>query len=96
MQVSARARLLLVLAFVAFISLGLPDGLLGVAWPSMRRSFGLPLDALGSLFVSTTLGYVTASFLSGAILRRIRLGALLALSCAATAAAMIVYATAST
>jgi fucose permease len=88
---AARARLLLGLAFVAFVSLGLPDGLLGVAWPSMRRSFGLPLDALGPLFVSTTLGYVAASFLSGAILRRIRLGALLALSCAATAAAMIVY-----
>ena len=88
---SARARLLLVLAFVAFVSLGLPDGLLGVAWPSMRRSFGLPLEALGSLFVSTTLGYVTASFLSGALLRRMRLGALLALSCGATAAAMIVY-----
>jgi fucose permease len=87
----ARTRLLLALAFVAFISLGLPDGLLGVAWPSMRQTFGLPLDALGPLFISTTLGYVTASFLSGAILRRIRLGSLLALSCAATAAAMIVY-----
>ena len=88
---AARAGLLLGLAFVAFVSLGLPDGLLGVAWPSMRRSFGLPLDALGSLLVSTTLGYVTASFLSGAILRRIRLGALLALSCAATACALLVY-----
>jgi fucose permease len=88
---AARAGLLLSLAFVAFISLGLPDGLLGVAWPSMRRSFGLPLDSLGSLLVSTTLGYVSASFLSGAILRRIRLGTLLALSCAATASALIVY-----
>ncbi len=90
-MMSARPRLLLALAFVAFISLGLPDGLLGVAWPSMRRSFGLPLDALGSLFISTTAGYVTSSFLSGAILRHMRLGALLALSCAATAVAMIVY-----
>jgi fucose permease len=88
---SARPRLLLALAFVAFISLGLPDGLLGVAWPSMRRSFGLPLDALGSLFISTTGGYVTSSFMSGALLRRMRLGTLLALSCAATALAMIVY-----
>lgn len=88
---TARPRLLLALAFVAFVSLGLPDGLLGVAWPSMRRSFGLPLDALGSLLISTTVGYVASSFLSGVILRRIRLGALLALSCAATALAMIVY-----
>jgi fucose permease len=88
---AARAGLLLSLAFVAFISLGLPDGLLGVAWPSMRRSFGLPIAALGSLLVSTTFGYVSASFLSGAILRRIRVGTLLALSCAATACALIVY-----
>src|SRR6185369_10032515 len=44
-----------------------------------------------SLLISTTIGYVASSFLSGAILRRIRLGALLALSCAATALAMIVY-----
>src|SRR4029079_17860273 len=47
--------------------------------------------ALGSLFISTTAGYVTSSFLSGAILRHMRLGALLALSCAATALAMIAY-----
>jgi fucose permease len=88
---AAGPRLLLALAFVAFVSLGLPDGLVGVAWPSMRRTFGLPLDALGSLFISTTLGYVASSFLSGVLLRHIRLGTLLALSCAATALAMIVY-----
>jgi fucose permease len=51
----------------------------------------LPLDALGSLFISTTAGYVTSSFLSGAILRHMRIGALLALSCAATAIAMLMY-----
>jgi fucose permease len=87
----SRSRLLLVLAFIAFISLGLPDGLLGVAWPSMRQTFDLPLDALGSLFISTTLGYVTASFMSGAVLRRMRLGTLLAVSCALTACALIAY-----
>lgn len=87
----SRPRLLLLLAFIAFVSLGLPDGLLGVAWPSMRATFGLPLDALGSLFVSTTLGYMSASFASGAILRRMRLGTLLAASCATTACALIAY-----
>src|SRR5690606_24703581 len=68
-----------------------PDGLLGVAWPSMRQTFGLPLDALGALFISTTLGYTGSSFASGAVLRRIRLGGLLALSCFATAIALIAY-----
>lgn len=84
-------RALLALSFIAFISLGLPDGLLGVAWPSMRQSFDLPLDALGALFVSGTLGYMSASFLSGALLRRMRLGDLLALSCFATAITLIAY-----
>ena len=34
------------LASLGFVSLGLPEGMLGVAWPSIRASFGLPLDAL--------------------------------------------------
>ncbi len=37
---------LLALAYFGFISLGLPDGLLGVAWPSMAHDFAVPLDAL--------------------------------------------------
>ena len=49
-------RTLLLLAFVAFISLGLPDGLLGISWPSMRQEFRLPLDALGLLATVTTAG----------------------------------------
>lgn len=88
----SKSRALLFLSFIAFVSLGLPDGLIGVAWPSMRASFDLPLDALGALFTSTTIGYVATSFLSGALLRRIRLGDLLALSCLATACALITYA----
>jgi hypothetical protein len=45
-----RSGLLLVgLAYLGFVSIGLPDGLLGVAWPSIRAYFDLPLDALGAL-----------------------------------------------
>ena len=80
------------LASVAFISLGLPDGLLGVAWPSMRASFGLPIDALGALLVATTTGYVSSSFCSGFALSRIGLGRLLALSCLLTAGSLLGYA----
>ena len=36
--------MLLLVAFLAFVSLGLPDAVLGVAWPSVRRSFDLPLS----------------------------------------------------
>jgi fucose permease len=87
-----RRLLLLGLSFVGFVSLGLPDGLLGVAWPSIRASFDLALDALGPLLVATTSGYVLASFASGRILARISVGALLVLSCLATAASLTGYA----
>ncbi len=83
---------LIALSFLGFASIGLPDGVLGVAWPRIRESFGLPLDALGALLVSTTAGYVTSSFLAGALLARISVGALLALSCLATGATLVGYA----
>jgi len=89
-----RRTALVVLSFLGFASLGLPDGVIGVAWPSMRREFGLPLDALGALLVSTTAGYVTSSFLAGAFLARVSVGALLALSCLATGATLLGYAAA--
>lgn len=52
-QKRSRGIALLLLSYVAFISLGLPDGLLGVAWPSIRTTHGLPLDALGALLIAT-------------------------------------------
>ncbi|MGH9852668.1 MAG: MFS transporter, partial [Blastocatellia bacterium] len=60
--------LLIGLAYLSFVSLGLPDGLLGVAWPSIRASFDLPLDALGALLVMFTIGYLISSFSSGRLL----------------------------
>lgn len=87
-----RTVLLLGLAYVGFVSLGLPDGLLGVAWPSIRAEFGLPLDALGPLLVATTSGYVFASFVSGRLLARMSVGTLLAASCFATASSLAGYA----
>ena len=88
---STRTSLAL-LAFLAFISLGLPDGLLGVAWPSIRREFGVPLDALGLLLTFATAGYLTSSFLSGRILRVLPIGSVLALSTAAAATALLGFA----
>jgi fucose permease len=74
--VTAR-RLLAGLAFAAFISLGLPDGLLGVAWPSIRSTFGLPLSQLGPLLALIMAGYLASSFLSGALVARWGVGRLL-------------------
>src|SRR5262245_410856 len=83
------------LTFLGFVSIGLPDGLTGVAWPSMRGYFGLPIDALGGLLMSYTVGYLVSSFGSGRTLARIGVGALLALSCLATGLSLFGYASAS-
>lgn len=83
--------LLVGLAYLSFVSLGLPDGLLGVAWPSIRTFFQLPLDALGALLVTFTAGYLVSSFGSGRILSHVSVGTLLALSALATAASLLGY-----
>lgn len=91
---ASRTRLkigLVLLAYIAFISLGLPDGLLGVAWPSIRADFGLPLDSLGLLLIAATAGYLTSSFTSGQSMARLGVGGLLAASCAATGLGLIGY-----
>jgi len=88
-----KAQGLLVISFIAFISLGLPDGLLGVAWPGIRNHFDLPVDALGIILSAATGGYMLSSFFSGVLMRRIGIGGLLSLSCAVTASALLVFAT---
>ena len=84
--------ILIALAFAGFVSLGLPDGLNGVAWPSIRSYFNLPVDSLGSLLVMFTFGYLLSSFISGRLLSFMSVGTLLALSCVATAVSLIGYA----
>jgi fucose permease len=82
---------LVILAFVAFIALGLPDGLLGVGWPSIRADFSIPLDAIGMLLAAAVAGYMTSSFLSGVLLARVGVGRILAASCFLTGLALIGY-----
>ncbi len=81
----------MLLAYAAFIALGMPDGLMGIAWPSVRADFGVPIDALGMLLIASVAGYMTSSFLSGALVARLGVGRLLALSCALTGTALIGY-----
>ncbi|MBL8097948.1 MAG: MFS transporter [Anaerolineales bacterium] len=82
---------LILLAFIAFISLGLPDGLLGIAWPSIREHFSLRLDALGILLFASTAGYMTSSFFSGQVISKLGVGKTLALSCLLTSVSLIGY-----
>jgi len=82
---------LLLLAYVAFIALGMPDGLLGVAWPSIRGDFSIPLDAIGMLLPMSTIGYLTSSFMSGPLMSRWGVGKVLSISCALTGVALVGY-----
>jgi fucose permease len=81
----------LILAYIAFIMLGLPIGLLGVAWPSMRADFSLPLDAMGLLLISSTAGYVLASFFIARLINRFGIGSLLIASGLASAVGAVGY-----
>lgn len=85
-------RLLLPVALLAFVSLGLPDAVLGVAWPSIRRTFDLPLSQLGALLASATVGYLVSAFSSGALVARIGVGALLLWSSVTMVVSLIGYA----
>jgi fucose permease len=86
------SRSLSLIALLAFLSLGLPDGVLGVAWPSLRRSFGLPMDQLGLLLWAAAVGYLGSSVASGALVARLGLGRTLVASSAATAASVLGFA----
>ena len=88
---SERSRWLVPLAFLAFVSLGLPDGVVGVAWPSLRQSFDLPIDRLGVLLLAGMAGYWVSSFGSGAAVGRLGVGRLLFWSSLAVAASALVW-----
>ncbi|MFM8370112.1 MAG: MFS transporter, partial [Chloroflexota bacterium] len=47
---------LVILSFIAFVALGMPDGLLGVAWPSIRGDFSIPLDSIGVFLTALVIG----------------------------------------
>lgn len=90
-KISGSGVWIIILAYIAFISLGLPDGLLGVAWPSLREDFARPLDSLGLLLAASISGYLVSSFYGGKVTSHLGVGWVLSLSCAATAIAMIGY-----
>jgi fucose permease len=71
---------LLAIAYLGFISLGLPDTLIGVAWPSVRDTFGLEQSSLGLLFIGTGCSYFLSSFFTGRLLSALGIGLLLATS----------------
>ena len=70
--------LLLLIAYMGFIGLGLPDATHGVTWPSVRDSFGLGNSGLGLIIAGGGLGYLCSSFIAGRLVAKLGVGTLLA------------------
>lgn len=83
------ATFFLVIIYLAFISLGLPDSLLGVSWSMMQSEFGAPLEAAGLLFMTIAGGTIISSFASGVVLKRFGTGIVTFISCLMTAGALL-------
>lgn len=82
------ASLLLAIIYLAFISLGLPDSLLGSGWPAMYGELGVPLSFAGIITFIISAGTVVSSLLSDRTTRRFGAGKVTAFSVLLTAAAL--------
>ena len=65
MTTAALARRRLLITFSIFVLLGLPEGIQGTAWPSIRTTFGQPVSNLASVITAYTLGYLLGTVSSG-------------------------------
>ena len=83
------ASLLLAVIYLAFISLGLPDALLGAAWPMMTEDFGVPVSWQGGISMIISAGTITSALLSDRMTLRFGAGRVTAVSVALTALALL-------
>ena len=80
--------IILAIIYAAFISMGLPDSLLGAAWPVMQGGLGVPLSYAGIITMTINLGTIISSLLSDRLIRRFGAGRVTAVCTAMTAAAL--------
>jgi fucose permease len=82
------------LSLGTFVIVGLPDGMLGTAWPAMRQSFGVPVGDLGLILLVNTIGSVVVAAFVGRLIQRLGVSVLLAVAAACAALGGIGYAVA--
>ena len=85
--------LLLIIIYIAFISLGLPDSMLGAAWPLMQREMSLPLEGAGLVSTIVSAGTIVSSLLTSKLIKKLGTGLLTMLSVLMTALALLGYST---
>ena len=80
--------LLLTIIYIAFISLGLPDSLVGSGWPVMQRDLGVPLSYAGIITMTISVGTIFSSLMSDRLTKRFGTGMITAVSVLTTAIAL--------
>lgn len=80
---------LLVMIYIAFISLGLPDSLLGSAWPTMYGGMGVPVSYAGIISMIIAGGTILSSFFSEKVIKKLGTGVVTAISVFMTAVALL-------
>ena len=80
---------LLVLIYIAFISLGLPDSMLGAAWPTIQADMTLPMAGAGMISIIISIGTTTSSLLSGRLIKKLGTGRITLISVFVTAVALL-------
>ena len=81
-------QLLLIIIYLSFISLGLPDSLLGSAWPTIYPQLDVPVSYAGIISMIVALGTIVSSLQSDRLTRRLGTGKVTAVSVAMTAVAL--------
>lgn len=81
-------QLLLIIIYLAFISLGLPDSLLGSAWPVMYQEFSVPVSYAGGISMIIAAGTIVSSLQSDRLTKKLGTGKVTALSVLMTAVAL--------
>ena len=81
-------HLLIVIIYLAFISLGLPDAVLGGSWPTMYQEFNVPVSFAGIVTVIISLGTIVSSLMSDRMTYKLGTGKVTAISVATTAVAL--------
>lgn len=82
-------HLLIAIIYISFISLGLPDALLGSAWPTMYGEFGVPVSYAGGISMIIALGTIISSLMSDRLTHKLGTGRVTAISVAVTAIALL-------
>ena len=84
--------LLLVIIFICFIGVGLPDSILGAAWPTIYQELGVPISLAGYISATVSVCTIISSLASARVIKKIGVGGVTAICTVMTAIALFGFA----